>query len=94
MYKIQKKRFSAGNWIYYLNQKWYKGWQLQKVNGVLKLSLDPRVPEKVPKQLKKALLKIPEEPKVRKVLGLDIQMKGWDKPLRAKRVRKKVNYKV
>ena len=94
VYKIQKKRFSAGNWIYFLNQKWYKGWQLQKVDGVLTLSLDPTAPQKVPKQRAKAIQKIPVEPKYRKVQGLDIQMKGWDQPLRAKRVRKKVNYRV
>ena len=94
LYIIQKTRYAGGLWLYYLNSKWYKGWQLQKVDGVLKLRLDTKAVGKVTRQQKKAIEKLPKQPKYRKVLGLDIDMKGWTQPLRSKRVRKKINYRV
>ena len=94
VYVIQKKRTGAGISSYFLNGKWYKGYQLQKVDGVLKLNPQEARPEKVPKQRKKAIQKIAKPPKYRKVKTLQIDMLGWGQPVRGKRKRKKVNYKV
>ena len=71
-------------------------WQLQKIEGVLKLVPDKEEVQKVPKKQQKrkqAIAQLPKAPKYRKVKALEIQMKGWGKPIRAKRERKKVNYK-
>ena len=94
LYTVEKRRFAAGLYSYYLNKKWYKGWQLQRVSGVVKLRLNTKEPEKVTKRLQKAIDKIPKAPKYRKVKSLEIDMKGWGAPLRSRRARKKVNYKV
>jgi hypothetical protein len=95
VYVVQKKRASAGISSYFLNSKWYKGFQLQKVGEVLTLNPSRPKGEMATRQRTKAIQKIPQEPKYRKVKSLQIDMINWGQPLRrGKRKRKKVNYRV
>ncbi len=95
VYVVQKKRASAGISSYFLNSKWYKGFQLQKVGEVLTLNPSKTKGEMATKQRKKAIQKVPQQPKYRKVKSLEIDMVNWGQPLlRGKRKRKKVNYRV
>ena len=96
VYTIEKRRSAGGVYSYYLNKKWYKGWQLQRVDGAVKLSLSKKELEQATERLMKTIGHMPKQPKFRKVKSLEIDMRGWEQPMRPRRARRaqtRVNYK-